>query len=186
MSNKPCVVADTKLGRNRVHVGRESHIPCTPFQWPPFMLSRPALRLCPAPAAILYCVKGALTDKIGAAQTAVYEVGCNAWLRGMRRLTSMLDELTPRNSTLLYTDLHIDTYVHTDQIGPSTVKSCANRRVTCDNSTWGVEAVHVVTCRNTVQTPPSPAKRAAVGPRIGARPPTPTLRVPCDDLACKK
>ena len=66
------------------------------------------------------CKEGALRDTVGAAETVVYEVGCNGpppW----RKIVS--HELIPRNGT--------------DQIGPPVVKSCANRRVTCDDSMWG-------------------------------------------------
>jgi hypothetical protein len=66
------------------------------------------------------CKEGMLRDVVGAAETVVYEVGCNGpppWANIASR------ELIPRNGT--------------DQIAPPVVKSCANRRVTCDDSIWG-------------------------------------------------
>lgn len=67
------------------------------------------------------CREGSLTDTLGAAETVVYEVGCNGPPPWNAKVVK--HELVPRNGT--------------DQIGPPIYRSCSNRRVTCDNSMWG-------------------------------------------------
>ena len=69
------------------------------------------------------CREGLLLDTVGAAETVVYEVGCNGPPPWNEKVVD--HELLPRNSTAA------------DQVGPSPYKSCANRRVQCSNSMWG-------------------------------------------------
>ena len=69
------------------------------------------------------CKEGTLTDTVGAAETVVYEVGCNGPPPWKPKPAGDAHQLVPRNGT--------------DQIGPPAYKSCSNRRVACDNSMWG-------------------------------------------------